>query len=183
MSNREVIYALLSRVFSDVLDKKVIEDLKNSPEILQSIGNETWRYFEQNDTETLYNALNSDYATVFLVDEPPIESVVLEHKEEVQVGLQNPLLQFYVSHGYSCDLLSTHIQSPDHISLELAFMQNLVAKEEISGQKEFLKEHLSTWIPPYLLSVKHSCSTPFYREICDFGAEFIVSDYSALVGY
>jgi len=183
MGNREVIYALLSRIFSDVLDKKAIEDLKNNQVLLQSFGSECARYFEQNSVEKLYEELNTDFSTTFLIDEPPIEAVVLENKEEVQVGLQNPLLQFYTANGYSFDLLSSNVQSPDHLSVELAFMQNLINRDELDIQRKFLKEHLALWAPPYLLSVKNSCITPFYRDVCDFGAEFIISDYSNLVGF
>ncbi len=181
MSERAIIYAMLSKFFADILDEKTIEDLKSNTELLNLIGQNTKNWFENSKDEELLEEINIDFTTIFLMNAQPIESSVIDNKNDVLVGLQNPVMQFYFSHGYDINLLKTHIQTPDHLAIELAFMQNLVMKEELKTQKRFLKKHLLEWVPQYLIGIKNIAQTPFYRDLCDFASEFIVADYHSIL--
>jgi hypothetical protein len=33
------------------------------------------------------------------------------------------------------------------------------------------------WVVPYMIGMKSMVITPFYRDLCDFMAEFIVADF------
>lgn len=181
MNERAQIYAMLSKFFSDVLDEKIINDLKSNPTLLELIGKSTKEWFEKTSKEELLDKINIDFTTTFLMNAQPIESSVIDNKNDVLVGLQNPVMQFYFSHGYDINLLNTHIQTPDHLAIELGFMQNLVLKDDLKTQKRFLKKHLLEWVPQYLIGCKNIVETPFYKDLCDFSAEFIVADYHLIV--
>ena len=178
---RRYIYAFLSRVFTEELDKKAIGDLKNNEGLLETIGEETARWFGVHDVESLAEALNVDYNSLFGINNHPIESAVMDSKNEILVGLQNPVMQFYFSHGYDLNLESSKLYVPDHAGIEFGFMQSLIGTGEKKSQVEFLHKHLLPWIVPFLVAVQSMAETPFYRELCDFTVEFLLSDYSQLI--
>ena len=177
---RSQIYAFLSRVMADVLDLEAVKELKSNRELLSVLGEGSVAYFDSKDAETLQEELNVDFTSVFIMNSHPVEQAVVDNSDQTLIGLENPVMQFYRNYGYQVNLNATHVMAPDHISIELGFMQNLVEREEFQGQEKFLRNHLMVWMPPYFLGVKGMAETPFYRELCDFAAEFLVSDYAAL---
>ena len=178
---RTMIYAFLSRIFSDVPDRFLIEDLARNEELLQLIGNETLNYFKFHDLKKIEDELNVDYSSMFLLHTQPIESFVLDAKQEALVGLQNPVMEFYFRHGFEIDMNQTDIVSPDHLGIEFGFMQMVVFRDEFQTQREFLETHLLKWVIPYLIGMKSMASTPFFRELFDFIIEFLVADYNYLL--
>ncbi len=177
--SRGEIYAFLSRVFADTIGSKEIEALRDS-ELLSTLGEKSVKWFLAYNDEELLEALNVDFTSLFVMNNPPIESSVVDNKNEVLVGLQNPVMLFYHKSGYEFNLLHTHLQIPDHIAIEFGFLQNLVNNNEIHLQKEFLKKHLANWGIPYLIGCKSAADTPFYEDLCDFSAEFLASELDFL---
>jgi TorA maturation chaperone TorD len=175
---RLYIYAFLSRVMSNIPDRRFIEDLRNNADLLEMIGEETAAWFAEAEDAAIEEALNADYTSMFIINTQPIESFVLDAKSESLVGLQNPVMAFYFNHGFEVNMNQTEIVAPDHLSIELAFMQTLVYREERKPQFEFLDAHLVPWAVPYLMGMKSMAETPFYRDICDFMTEFLVADYA-----
>ena len=178
---RVYLYAFLSRVFSNALDEKYLAELQHNDELLTMLGDESFNWFKTTSLETIAEALNIDFSSIFLMNAKPIESSIIDSKDEILVGLQNPVMQFYFNHNYELNLATSHLQTPDHISIELAFMQNLIAKNELKTQKEFLEVHLLKWAVPYFLGIKGMAKTPFYKDLSDFTIEFLANDYDFLV--
>ncbi|WP_456323872.1 TorD/DmsD family molecular chaperone [Hydrogenimonas sp.] len=178
---RLYIYAFLSRVFTEELDKKAIEDLSGNEDMLDTIGEETRKWFATESIENLEEALNIDYNSLFRINNHPIESAIMDSKNEILVGLQNPVMQFYFSHGYDLNLEGSKVYVPDHAGIEFGFMQSMIAAKEKMAQVEFLQTHLLQWIIPFLAAVKPTAQTPFYRDMCDFTTEFLLSDFSSLM--
>jgi putative dimethyl sulfoxide reductase chaperone len=177
---RRYIYAFLSRVMSNIPDRRFISDLKNNNDLLEVIGEETKGWFTKNSEEMLYDELNTDFTSMFYLNTQPIESFVLDAKNETLVGLQNPVMAFYFTHGFELNMDQTELMAPDHLSIELAFMQMLVFREDRNAQIAFMDEHLFMWVVPYMLGMKSMATTPFYRDICDFMVEFLAADYEYL---
>lgn len=177
---RLYIYAFLSRVMSDIPDRRFISDLKNNIGLLEVIGEETKTWIESNETETLYDLMNTDFTSMFVINTQPVESFILDAKNETLVGLQNPVMAFYFTHGFELNMNQTEIMAPDHLSIELAFMQTLVYREEKPPQKEFMDQHIMNWAIPYMMGMRSMATTPFYRDICDFMVEFLIADYEYL---
>ncbi|SFO91565.1 TorD/DmsD family molecular chaperone [Hydrogenimonas thermophila] len=178
---RLYIYAFLSRVFTEELDDKALNDLYENEALLETIGEETLKWFKTNDLEYLKEQLNIDYNSLFGINNHPIESAVMDSKNEILVGLQNPVMQFYFSHGYDLNLENSKLYVPDHAGIEFGFMQSMISQNDKFTQAEFLQKHLLNWIVPFLVAVKPMADTPFYRDLCDFIIEFLMSDYSALI--
>lgn len=178
---RLYIYAFLSRVMSDIPDRRFIHDLKNNTSLLEIIGEETKAWVESSDVEELYDKLNTDYTSMYILNTQPIESFVLDAKNETLVGLQNPVMGFYFNHGFEVNMDQTQIMAPDHLSIEFAFMQTLVYRNEQKPQFEFLDQHIFPWVIPYMMGMKSMADTPFYRDMCDFIVEFLSADYDFLV--
>lgn len=179
--NRLYVYAFLSRVFANALDDKYLKELQNNDEILSLLGESSFNWFKTGSLQSIQEALNIDYSSIFLMNAKPLESSIIDAKDEILVGLQNPVMQFYFNHNYELNLAASDLQTPDHISIEFAFMQNLIAKNELTTQKEFLKLHLLKWAVPYFIGIKAMSTTPFYQDLCDFTVEFLASDYDFLV--
>lgn len=181
MDSRVFIYAFLSKVFADILDKKAIEDLKNDDNLLSTIGPKSFEYFKANDIDTIYDELNSEFSSIFLMNAQPLESSIIDSKDEVLIGLQNPVMQFYFEHGYDLNLGTTHLQTPDHISIEFAFVQNLIQRGDDKAYYEFFKAHIMEWVPHYLIAISDMSESVFYKELFDFTIEFIASEYEMLL--
>ena len=99
---RAIVYAFLSRMFSDILDKKLLMELKEDKALLEMLlGEEAMAWFEQTPLDELEEVLNMDFTSLFLMNSMPIESSVLDDKDEVMVGLQNPVCSFTLSMGMS----------------------------------------------------------------------------------
>jgi len=178
---RLYIYAFLSRVFTEELDDKALKDLYVNEALLETIGKETLNWFKTNDLKSLKEQLNIDYNSLFGVNNHPIESAVMDSKNEILVGLQNPVMQFYFSHGYDLNLENSKLYVPDHAGIEFGFMQSLISQNDKYAQAEFLHRHLLNWIVPFLIAIKPMADTPFYKDFCDFTIEFLMTDYSTLI--
>lgn len=179
---RLYIYAFLSRVMSNIPDRRFITDLKSNESLLEIIGEETYAWVKDNDEETLYEAMNVDYSSMYILNTQPVESFVLDAKNETLVGLQNPVMAFYFTHGFEVNMDQTDIMAPDHLGIEFAFMQMLIYRNEMQPQIDFLDQHLFPWVVPYMMGMKSMAETPFYRDMCDFIVEFLSSDYEFLHG-
>lgn len=177
---RAFVYAFLSRCYQKELDKRAIEDLKSNVDLLETIGDDTKRWFLTTDLSIIEESLNIDYNSIFLVNSQPVETLVEDSKGEILVGLQNPVMQFYFNNGYEIDMNKTDILAPDHLSIELGFMQNLAYRDEKRVAYNFLKEHLLRWAPPYLIGIRSLIETPFYKDLADFTIEFLFNDFEYL---
>ncbi len=178
--NRRDIYAFLSRLFTDVLDEPLLKSLLDQPSLLQGLGEESYRWMNEESQETLLKALNVDFTSLFWVQLPPIESAVRDNSREIPVGLQNPVMGFYHRHGFEVNMNFTHLTAPDHLAIELGFMEALITNNDRAAQQAFLSDHLLRWAPAYLLTQSQMAQTPFYRDSCDFAREFLLSDYTLL---
>ncbi|KIM06314.1 MAG: hypothetical protein KU38_13295 [Sulfurovum sp. FS08-3] len=175
---RAYIYAFLSRIFSHEIDAKLLGDMKSNPDLLETIGERASKYILSKDNQTLLEELNIEYNYLFVMNNHPIESAVQDVKNEILVGLQNPVMQFYLNYGYDINLDASNLYVPDHIAIELGFMQKLVLGDEREAQITFAQTHLLSWIPPFLVSVKAMSHNPFYADVCDFAIEFLLEDYA-----
>lgn len=175
-AQRGAIYAFFSRMFQKEQDSASLQSFRENPRLLEFLGVGAAEWFLGKSDEELLDELGADFATLFLTNSLPVESIVLEEKEEIATGLGNPAVFFYRKYGYDFDFNKTKIQTPDHISIELGFMQNLVLKDEFEAQKEFL-QNLIGWAIPYLVATSQAANTPFYASLCEAAAEFLVSDY------
>jgi len=178
---RLYIYAFLSRVMSDIPDARFIKDLKANEGLMSTIGENAMKWLLSMEDMFILDELNSDFTSLFVLNTQPIESFVLDAKNEAQVGLQNPAMGYYFKNNFELNMDQTSLMAPDHLSIEFAFMQTLVFRDEKKPQREFLEQHMIPWVIPYMMGMKSMSTTPFYQDICDFIVEFLIADYDALL--
>jgi TorA maturation chaperone TorD len=174
-------YAFLSRVMADIPDARFIKDLKANERLMSTIGEGSMKWLLGLDDMFILDELNSDFTSLFVLNTQPIESFVLDAKNEAQVGLQNPAMGYYFKNNFDLNMDQTSLMAPDHLSIEFAFMQALVFRDEKKSQREFLEQHLIPWVVPYMVGMKGFSTTPFYQDICDFIVEFLIADYNGLM--
>ncbi len=179
-TQRAFVYGFLSTVFSDKLSKESIADIKNNPNFLDLIGENARRFFDENDIDVLDEELNIDFTSAFLVNSHPVESSVTDAKHQISTGLENPVMNFYIENGFEINLNNTNLLTPDHIAIELGFMQNLVLSGDLKLQKDFMRKHILKWMIPFFVGAKNLVETPFYKDFLDFATEFLLSDYEGL---
>jgi len=177
---RAYIFAFLSRIYASEVNAKLLSDLQKNPELLGTIGEGAMGYILHGDEATLLEELNIEYNSLFLMNNHPIESSVLDVKNEILVGLQNPVMGFYFAHGYEINLENSSLHVPDHIAIEFGFMQKLVLQNDTTAQLRFYREHLLEWIPQFLVALKEMTQNPLYRDLSDFTIDFLLEDYANL---
>jgi TorA maturation chaperone TorD len=161
-------------------------------EILSTLGIELNNGFFKKPEKELLENLAVEYAYLFLGPGKhisPHESV--HHKKEgVQSGqlwgeLTAEVKRIIESSGL--EYKSEFTGMPDHISVELEFMQHVVQREAqaweadddktallcLKNEKIFVDEHLFRWIPEFCEKVIKTAESPFYREMARLTQSFI----------
>jgi TorA maturation chaperone TorD len=161
-------------------------------EILSTLGIELSNGFFKKPEKELLENLAVDYAYLFIGPGKhisPHESVH-HQKEGVQSGqlwgeLTAEVKRIIESSGL--EYKSEFTGMPDHISVELEFMQHVVQREMqawkadddeaarlcLKNEKEFVDEHLFCWIPEFCEKVIEAAESPFYREMARLTRSFI----------
>lgn len=178
---RAYIYAFLSRIYSSEISEKLLIELKANEDLLRTIGDEAYNFLHNQDEEITLKELGIAYNSLFVMNNHPIESSAIDAKNEILVGLQNPVTQFYVNHGYDLNLEASHHHVPDHIAIEFGFMQKLILQQDTNAQMKFYNEHLMAWIPQYLIAIKEMSDNSFYSDLADFTIDFMLEDYSNMI--
>ncbi len=191
---RSNIYGFLAAVYRQELTSELLRQMKDHrfQEILSTLGIELSNgFFKKSEKELLEN-LAVEYAYLFLGPGKhisPHESV--HHKKEgSQSGqlwgeLTAEVKRIIESSGL--EYKSEFTGMPDHISVELEFMQHVVQRETqaweadddktallcLKNEKNFVDEHLFRWIPEFCEKVIKTAESPFYREMARLTRRFI----------
>lgn len=110
-------------------------------------------------TDTPRSELKLEYTRLFESTNGPLqicETSALEQVDRAGEIVRREILRMYDSFGYT--LPDPHPLAPDHLSVELEFMQVLCTKEALAvdadgrlaaqrTQHQFLSEHLMRWVP------------------------------------
>ncbi len=144
--------------------------------------------------------LKRAYSSMFEVgsDGPPVPI-----REDLQLGqksgVREELVRFYDFFGYS--LSEKFAWAPDHLSLELEFMQFLAVSEaeyldqlahgeetegDLSsfqlGQFDFLERHLINWVPLLLHEVQKQNADSFFCRVVSVLRDFLAADFEWQAG-
>ena len=191
---RGSIYGLLATVYRREMTSDLLHQIKD-PQflgVLSDLGIELNNGFFRKPDKELLEDLAVEYTRLFLGPGKhisPHESV--HHKKE---GTQSDQLwgestadvkKIIESSGLEYKTEYTGL--PDHISVELEFMQQVILREEQAWQdddaktallcqgneKKFVDEHLFRWVPEFCEKVITEADLPFYREVARLTRTFI----------
>jgi TorA maturation chaperone TorD len=191
---RSNIYGLLASVYRQEVTADLLHQVKD-PQflgVLSDLGIQLSSDFLQRPEEELLDELAVEYAGLFLGPGghiSPHESVH-HQRSDGQGGLlwgesTAEVKKFIESTGLSYN--SEYSGLPDHISVELEFMQQLTLREEqawgeededgaldcLKFEKKFIEDHLIHWIPIFCEKVIEVAELPFYREVAALTKNFI----------
>ncbi len=191
---RSNIYGFLAAVYRQELTSELLQQMKDHrfQEILSTLGIELSNGFFKKPEKELLENLAVEYAYLFLGPGKhisPHESV--HHKKE---GSQSGQLWGELTAEVKriiefsgLEYKSEFTGMPDHISVELEFMQHVVQRETqaweadddktallcLKNEKNFVDEHLFRWIPEFCEKVIKTAESPFYREMARLTRRFI----------
>jgi len=197
-AQRAGMYGLISRIFLQELDEATlarIEGLPNFEELFPSYAR--WEERQRRTRHRLIDeVLNVDFTDIAIMHLIPYESFYVREDGMIESGGANPVLQLYNEYGFRVDYERARVVSPDHIGVELEFMELLVnaqkraqkAKDQEAvkrlrkSQLEFLQDHLLQFAPMYLINVAEQARTPFYKDAAKLALEFLLEDHELLCG-
>ena len=191
---RSNIYGFLAAVYRQELTSELLQQMKDHrfQEILSTLGIELSNGFFKKPEKELLENLAVEYAYLFIGPGKhisPHESV--HHKKE---GGQSGQLWGELTAEVKriiefsgLEYKSEFTGMPDHISVELEFMQHVVQREAqaweadddktallcLKNEKIFVDEHLFRWIPEFCEKVIKTAESPFYREMARLTRSFI----------
>ena len=191
---RSTIYGFLAAIYRQEVSSDLLQQIKD-PQflgVLTQLGIELNNGFFKKPDKELLDALAVEYARLFLGPGKhisPHESV--HHKKEGtqsgQLWGESTAEVKKIIESSGLEYKTEYTGLPDHISVELEFMQQVILREEQAWQdneketallcqeneKKFVDEHLFRWIPEFCEKVITDADLPFYREIARFTRAFI----------
>ncbi len=199
---KSTVYGLLAEVFRNEPGSALIEMIRAPAflDALSEVGVELNGNFVNGNVDELVEELAIEYTRLFLGPGhhiSPHESVHHELTDGRKWGTlwgdsTAEVKEFIESSGL--ELRPDANLIPDHISVELEFMQ-LLTKHEVEtirrGDKEaiqachgmqrhFLEKHLSKWMPKFCGEVIERAENSFYRQIAEFAKSFVEFEYGNL---
>jgi TorA maturation chaperone TorD len=191
---RSTIYGFLAAIYRQEVSSDLLQHLKD-PQfmgVLANLGIEMNNgYFKKPERELLED-LAVEYARLFLGPGKhisPHESV--HHKKEGtqsgQLWGESTAEVKKIIESSGLEYKTEYTGLPDHISVELEFMQQVILREEQAWQdddkktallcqengKKFVGGHLARWVPNFCEKVIEAAESPFYREMAQLTRSFI----------
>jgi TorA maturation chaperone TorD len=191
---RSNVYGLLATVYRQEVTLELLHQMKD-PQflgVLSGLGIQLGDDFFQKHEQELLEDMAVEFTRLFLGPGKhisPHESV--HHQRDDAQGGQLwgettvEVRKFIESAGL--DYASEYKGLPDHISVELEFMQQVTLREEqawgendkdralycLKIEKKFVDEHLSRWVPIFCDKVIRGAKLPFYREMATLTKNFM----------
>ena len=191
------VYDLLVIVFRRPLDAGQLQRLR-APEMLAAMaaaGIDPGDDFINGDSEVLLDQLAIDYTQLF--NDPveriaPYECIQRGDGDDLMGAAANEVRHFMAEVGFTVPPEGGEM--PDHISVELAFMGELIRREAdalgagdqqtadfaASVQRRFMAAHLGQWAERFARKVWRRATTPFYAAMAELLGGFIAEERSAI---
>ncbi len=199
--SRSHCYGLLALVLRGPLTEQIVEQLRSPPlaDVLGELGCDVAGNFA-GELDAVTQRLAEDYTRLFVGPGPHVSPYASVHDgREGQLWGESTVRvkRFIEQTGLSFE--GDWDSIPDHIAIELEFMQRLTAHEaDLRGQSasapagqedvdqqldqclqvqhQFLREHLSRWVPQFCDSVLKNTSASFYRDIAKLTQSLVACD-------
>lgn len=135
-------------------------------------------------------ALRREYSAVFEVgDEGPPLPLRASAREGGRASVREEVVRFYEHFHYTLD--ERHAWQPDHLSVQLEFMQLLCAREAQAetaeaaapwqrAQVDFVQRHLAPWLPELAAGVARLSPGSTYAEVFAALSDFVLDDAARL---
>jgi len=184
LRQRSNLYGLLSAVFRAEASAEFLDELRQ-PDFLKALG------ADFGGTELDPEDLAVEYTRVFLGPGTHVAPYAAVYMGGEGASLWGPgtswVKDFIEDAGF--EYKPDFHDLPDHVSVELEFMQEITRREAAALEKgdteqaEILKAieekfltHLGHWIPDFCAKVRERAELPFYRVMATLTSDFILSE-------
>ena len=191
--SRSEIYGLLAAIFRDEPTEALINELRG-PRLSGAFSDldvELGANFYNDSLPEVKEALALEFTRLFIGPGPHISAheSIFADMDAGMSGLWGPktveVKKFIETTGLNYESRFTGL--PDHVSVELEFMQKLTEWEAekwaqkdrknaeycLTVQRMFMEKHLLCWIPQFCDAVMDKAETPFYRAIADLTKNYM----------
>ncbi|MFQ5891202.1 MAG: molecular chaperone [Candidatus Methanofastidiosia archaeon] len=194
---RGKIYKFLSFIFLKEPSKDVIEKLKdreflsNLKELFGHSSSHLEKFLKEFDGNC--KALKQEYVSLFLA---PSARYVAPYESVYRTGLLwgNSTIDVLKCYERAGVVISKECKEiPDHLGLELEFIHFLCGREAetlensreealkfLNLQKEFLQNHLMSWVSEVCDEIEKKTKSEFYKGIASLTSEFVKRDFREL---
>jgi TorA maturation chaperone TorD len=192
--HRSNIYGLLAAIYRREMTSDLLQQIKKPATlgVLANLGIKLNNGFLNKPEHELLENLSIEYARLFIGPGKhisPHESVHHKREDGRWGQLWGPstaeVKKIIESAGLSYQ--SEYTGLPDHISVELEFMQQVTLAEEKAWddgdkdlalacreiERKFIEAHLAEWIPDFCDKVINGAELPFYRVMAELTKKFI----------
>ena len=192
--HRSNIYGLLATIYRREMTSDLLKQIKDPSMlgVLSNLGLKLNNGFLETPEHQMLEDLAVEYARLFIGPGKhisPHESVHHKREDGRWGQLWGPstaeVKKIIESAGLSYQ--SEYTGLPDHISVELEFMQQVTLAEEkawedgdkdqalacLENEKKFIEKHLAEWIPDFCDKVINGAESPFYRVMAELTKKFI----------
>lgn len=202
---RAATYGFLARLYREEVDAELLEQLMATDYPVSS-GNASMDAGYYALAKYLSNAwvdpltkLSIDYTKTFLgsgIDTYsaayPFESVYTSEKRLLMQDARDEVLAIYRSCGL--DKSEAWNVGEDHLAVELEFMQVLAVRAAralrageqeqafslLNTQRNFMGDHVASWVPVFVNDVRRFSDTLFYQGLADLTQGFLEEDAALL---
>ncbi|MCU7931926.1 MAG: molecular chaperone TorD family protein [Candidatus Thiodiazotropha sp. (ex Codakia rugifera)] len=191
--SRSDIYGLMSTVFREEPSGDLIRDMRSPhlSEIFADLGVELGERFYTDLESKVMEELAIEYTRLFIGPGPHIsahESIFSEMDGDMSGlwGVKTVEVKKFIE-TTGLDYGKDFTGLPDHISVELEFMQKLTEWEAdmwhqqyrkraeycLTVQGKFLDQHLFCWVDQFCDAVVHQAEIPFYRAMAELTKQYM----------
>ncbi|MBI5049424.1 MAG: molecular chaperone TorD family protein [Nitrospirae bacterium] len=198
---RSNIYGLLATIYHKEPTKELLRQIKEPTflDVLSEQGIQLGDDFLQRDEDELINDLAVEYTRLFLGPGKHISPHESVHHERGDGdwgrfwGKDTVLVKKFIETA-GLEYKSEFTGMPDHISVELEFMQKLTEREAqaweenddngalycLKIEEKFIREHLIKWVPIFCDKVIKETTLSFYKEMAKLTKSFIEFEKTGL---
>lgn len=173
-----------------ILDERLLADLEG---LFGGSSVDVLKQFAQN-FDGHVESLRVEYSNLFVV---PLDQYVKPYESVYKTGLvyREPAIEVKKMYEKAGAGIPEEFKDlPDHVGLELEFIHFLCQKEAQlwnhenepealtvrKMEKDFLSQHLITWVPALCDEINKKTKNPFYRTMAKITRDFVLSDKVAL---
>ena len=197
---RSNIYGFLSSMFREEITAERLRQIKTPAikEVLSEMGFQ-YEIFSQKNQDQLIEDLAVEYCRLFLGPDKHISPHESVHHQRDDGdwgshwgGSTVEVKKFIESAGL--DYKEEYSGMPDHVSVELEFMQE-AAKREAQAieendwegalycqkmEKKFICDHLIKWVPGFCEKIISQAELSFYGDLADVTKKFIILEFEEI---
>ena len=199
VKKREDIYGFIAGIFKEELKTEQIKEMIDTG-VLNLFVDAGYdidiNFFINTPRQQIEEELAVEYASLFIgpgKHVPPYESIYISDNAGRYWGECTVDMKNWVEH-YGLQISKRFESLPDHISIELEFMQKVIEQERLGWEKDdidtakrcvevertFLNKHIIKWVPEFCEKTIEAASLDFYREIARLTRDFIMEEEQLL---